>query len=331
MATDRRAFLLGRMAGIGGSDVGALIGVDENKTIWEVWRSKVLEPTDADVESESGDTWRGRYGEGVCAQEYERKYEVALLPPPEGGVVHPTEPWMRCNPDRLLLVEGKEVPVEIKCPRIPKFYEMKEKGLDKTYIAQLQHTMAVGEHRGWDEALFLIYCGEYNDLYAFRMVRNQDLVAHLHVAEARFWHEYVLPRVQPPAPLPEPALWPTAPGEATLRDDAAWRLAAEAYVHFYYEAKEAQRFLAEAEAPLLALLGKEERHVTGGGLSVKRFSTPSQRRFDTKRFLADYRLHRAGSRAAPDPDDTAYYYQTQPNDKVEITVRVPEPEALSHA
>jgi len=315
-----------RRKGVGGSDVGALLGLDPYRTIWDVWESKVLPPK---PQEDNADTLRGKLGEPVAAAEYARRYGVEVVPAPE-GMVHPELAIMRGNPDRLIVTPEGPIPLEIKCPRIAKFYEMKEGGLSEPYILQLQHYMAVG---GWERGVFAIWCGEYSDLYAFEMARDEDIVRYLVETERRFWEEYVIPRKQPPHPLPEPTLYPNVLGEAEWREDNAWREAAQAYTHFHYEAEEAVRFRQEAEERLLAEMGEESTHVTGAGVSVKRSSTSPQRRWNAKRFKAAYRLwlQEGMENEPPDPEDDDFYYQTQPRDRVDIKVLVPEEEALTHA
>lgn len=308
-----------RRAGVGGSDTGAIVGIDPYRTIWDAWESKVFPPK---PQIENGDILRGNLGEPIAAAEYARRYEVEVVDAPQ-GLVHPDYPFMRGNPDRLILTPDGPVPMEIKCPRIAEFYRMKAEGLSERYILQLQHYMAVG---GWDRGVFAIWCGEYSDLYAFQMARDDDLVRYLVETERRFWEDYVLPRKQPPAPLPEPTSYPSAKGEAVVRTDDAWREAAEAYVHFHYEAEEAARFVQEAEAKLLEVMGEEDTYVTGAGVTVRRYSTTSQRRFATKRFLAAYKLWvREGMEDdPPEPGDDDFFTQTQPSDKVDVKVLVPE-------
>ena len=46
----RRAFLEGRQHGVGGSDAAAIVGIDPNKFVWDVWDEKVL-----DVRPDLGD------------------------------------------------------------------------------------------------------------------------------------------------------------------------------------------------------------------------------------------------------------------------------------
>lgn len=314
-----------RRGGVGGSDVGAIVGVDPYRTVWDVWQSKVLAPK---PQEDNADTLRGKLGEPVAAKEYARRYEVTVTPAPE-SMVHPDYPFMRGTPDYLIETPDGPVPLEIKCPRVAAFYEMKAEGLKKPYILQLQHYLAIG---GWDRGVFAIWCGEYSDLYAFEMARDPDITRYLIETERRFWEEYVLPRKQPPAPLPEPTGYPRVPGDAELREDAEWRQAAEAYIHHYYEAKEAEQFRAEAEAKLLEAMG-DATHITGAGVAVKRYATTSQRRWNSKRFLAAYRLWLLEGRdheEPPDPDDEDFYAHTQPSDKTDVRVTVPE-EVLTDA
>jgi putative phage-type endonuclease len=310
-----------RRAGCGGSDIPAIMGLDPYRTIWDVWKSKVL-PPEPEPDRPGADILRGVYGEPIAAQEYAIRHKVIVREVDE-AIIHPRCTLLRGSLDRLIVyADGREEPLEIKCPRIAKFYKMKAEGLEPQYILQHQHYLHIGhEQHGWERGTFAIWCGEYSDLYGFPMRYDPAIGAHIEQTVVRFWEEYVLPKKQPPAPLPPPTKYPEAPGTAIRRDDEAFRAAADTYVHYWHATQEATRFLTEAEERLLAELAEDENNVVGAGLAILRYATTPQNRWQSKRFLADYALWQQGDRLGPpDPNDEAYYQLTKPTDKVKIKV-----------
>lgn len=92
------AWLAARMDGIGGSEVGALIGVNEYETTWSIWKKKV-QGDDKDLSGVAAVEWGHRL-EDVVAQKTAE--EIGLVSRFGGGLwAHRERPHLRVTPDRL--------------------------------------------------------------------------------------------------------------------------------------------------------------------------------------------------------------------------------------
>jgi putative phage-type endonuclease len=92
---DEGAWLAARQAGLGGSDVSAVLGLNPWKSAYEVWLDKTgqLPPTRSTYAME-----RGHRLESACAQWF--CDQSGLSARRTGTWVRLDEPWMRANPDR---------------------------------------------------------------------------------------------------------------------------------------------------------------------------------------------------------------------------------------
>lgn len=94
----RDAWLAARMEGIGGSEVGALIGVNEYETTWSIWKKKVQGDA-KDLSGVAAVEWGHRL-EDVVAQKTAE--EIGLVSRFGGGLwAHREKPHLRVTPDRL--------------------------------------------------------------------------------------------------------------------------------------------------------------------------------------------------------------------------------------
>jgi putative phage-type endonuclease len=94
----RPAWLAARLGGIGGSEVGALIGVNEHETTWSIWKKKTSDLPDEELTGAPIE-WGHRL-EDVVAQKTAE--EIGLVSRFAGGLWADRErPFIRVTPDRL--------------------------------------------------------------------------------------------------------------------------------------------------------------------------------------------------------------------------------------
>lgn len=108
----RAAFLAERRKGIGGSDCGAIVGLDPRRTRYGLWREKRGLPDNDDGKPAA--RRRGNYLEAAILRRYAEVVKPASMEP---GIAHAANEggWRRGNQDaRAVLVEGKRVAVECK-------------------------------------------------------------------------------------------------------------------------------------------------------------------------------------------------------------------------
>lgn len=97
-----------RQQGIGGSDVGAILGLDGYRSPLTVWAEKTGKVVDPDADSEAA-KW-GRLLEAPVREEAARQWQVTI-DAPKALLRHPDYPWMLVTPDgivnRSAIYEGK--------------------------------------------------------------------------------------------------------------------------------------------------------------------------------------------------------------------------------
>lgn len=339
---DRDEWKHERIGRIGSSDAATLFGLNEYSGPWDVWDRIVL--GDWKDELEGGDIRRGNKQEPIAVETFTERtgLEVRSLP----MVAHVDEPLLVTDIDGLIVppdiwpeqIQNSEVwsaimdcggpgALEVKVPRVSIFYRYKEEGLPRSHIVQHQHHMMV---TGLTWGFFAFYTPEYDDLVAFPVVRDDDFCDWLRRAELEWYETHVVGDERPTRIDGTPPRWPDPiPGEAEMRVDDEWMEWAELLAMRHYELLEVQEAYQQTEAKLLELFGEDDRHVAGGGVTVKRKESAQQRRTDWKAFRAA--VKRAQEKGdtdallALDPDADDFKYLTNSNERIEVTVRAPNP------
>lgn len=192
---DRETFLERRRAGIGGSDVAAILGLSKWKTPLDVYLDKR-------GEAEAGDeTEPMRWGtllEPVVREEYARRtgFDVEC---PDEMLVHPEHAFAIANVDGL--ADGGRRVLEVKTSRIADGWG--EDGTDEipeVYALQVQHYLWV---TGLPVADVAVLIGG-SDFRLYHVEADPELHELLRAAEFEFWQ-----RVQDGNP-PEPRTYDEA-------------------------------------------------------------------------------------------------------------------------
>jgi putative phage-type endonuclease len=227
--SDRTSFLARRKTGIGGSDVGAIVGVDPYRNALDVYLEKTGELPDTPATRVQE---RGRRLEPIIREMYfersGRRQKQARFRR------HPKHKWLLGHPDSLIRGTEHPEPEELDVFERPGVLECKsmnyailkkteDRGLSETYQLQGQHYCKLCGH-DW-VAFALLHPDSWRfaviNLEADAGVQKQmiDICEH-------FWHNHVVPR-QPPKPKdPE---WeielPAVEGIVVDRHDEPWRTA----------------------------------------------------------------------------------------------------------
>ncbi len=213
-------WLENRKSGIGGSDAGAIMGVNPYRGAYSVWADK-LGKTDPVDDNEA--LRQGRDFEDYVARRFAEK--TGLRVRREYGMLRNDQrPWMVANIDRRII--GERAGLECKTSRDIHMKRYKNGDFPLEYYCQCLHYLAV---TGWDR-WYLAVLVYGTDLLTFEIKRDdvEDDIGALIQAEDSFWHEYVLPERQP---LPDGlesttkalgAVWAdSAPDVAIDADEAA--------------------------------------------------------------------------------------------------------------
>jgi putative phage-type endonuclease len=103
-----------RLTGIGGSEIGAILGESRFSTPFDVWLSK----TQGWVQAETEDMRRGTFLEDGIARWYADRFGIAPERLQECGTIrHKTRPVALCTPDRIVVTPERDRLVSIKVPR----------------------------------------------------------------------------------------------------------------------------------------------------------------------------------------------------------------------
>lgn len=272
----REDWLEARRQVIGGSDAGAILGLNPYKTAFDVWRSKV-EPPEEDTAGEAAH-W-GNLLEPVIADEFRRQtgFRVHRL---EAILVHPKWQFMGANVDRLIRCDEGTGVLEVKTAGAFRAKEWESGNVPPEYYAQVQHYLMV---TGLPFAYVAVLIGGQRFVH-LKIERDEDLIESLIACEVNFWTAVELG--EPPALDGSRAAteylksrFPRARAEAVSLPSEAEALAAE-FLEADAEAKIAAKRADAASNQLKALLGEAER-ATVGGYEVG-WKNVTQERLDSK-------------------------------------------------
>jgi putative phage-type endonuclease len=202
----REDFLNARRAGIGGSDVGAILGLSKFSSPVDVWLSKTGRKP-VDYESTLPQRF-GMFGEAFVAQEYTAKTGLDVVRYNK-QLVHSEHSFILGNVDRLVIPAGKSIAHHMGQIRTDRGMEAKcvsayaggEWGDDESddvppfYLAQCAWYRILTGCTYWDLAALI---GNHRfEVYQF--ATDRDLEQMLVAVAVEFWNKHVLADV-PPAP-----------------------------------------------------------------------------------------------------------------------------------
>ena len=187
---NRQEWLLLRKTYLGGSDLGAVIGVNKYKTALDVYLEKTSEHS---PEIGNDATYWGNVLEDVVAQEYSKR--VNLPVEVETKLLrHPEHEFLAANIDRW--VDGKKYVLECKTAGFMMSKEWGEEGSDsipESYLVQSAWYAAICDVPKVDIAVLI--GGQDFRIYSY--VRNKEFEDKLIKIACNFWHNHVEKRIPP--------------------------------------------------------------------------------------------------------------------------------------
>lgn len=203
MRVDRAAWLAERQAGIGGSDVAAILGLSPWASAVDVYLSKVEPVEDRDLGEPA---YWGNVLEKVVADEYTLRTGRPAWSV-NATLRVPSMPWLLANIDRAVgekadVLDGRLVGADgiLECKTASAF-KSSDWGRDGDddevpvhYAAQCMHYLAV-TGLDWCDVACLIGGQRF---VTKRINRDEDTIAAMIAKVADFWHQHVLARVPPP-------------------------------------------------------------------------------------------------------------------------------------
>lgn len=301
---DRDVWLKARKAGIGGSDIAAILGMSRWKTARDVWLDKTDQVVDAEVVS-----WpmvRGTALEDPILAWFSDQTGIAHRK--VGMQQHKEKSWMLVNPDALTDDGGL---VEVKTTSFWLRDEWADGSADYA-VLQGQWGLAVtGRSHLW-----VIAAVSDDEPVWERHERDEDLIGVMVEAAERFWFEHVQADVEPPLMWQDreaiAKAFPTVEreepvvGDARLDELLVQRADLAAQIKLLEQAKK------QAEAEVIAAIGDADTLLIEGRIAATRKQQTS-RVLDRK--AVEARLEELG--------DSIDNYKT---DRVSRVLRVANPD-----
>lgn len=167
-----------RQCGIGGSDVGAIAGVNKYKTPFEVYIEKTEPITEVKEQSESA--YFGDIFEDIVAKEFEKRTGLKVRRDRK-HYKHKEYPFMVANIDRRVV--GENAILECKTANQYLLKEWEDEEIPASYLLQVQHYLAV---IGADRGYIAVLIGGQKFIWK-EVPRDEELIQMIIQLESDFW------------------------------------------------------------------------------------------------------------------------------------------------
>jgi putative phage-type endonuclease len=175
---EKLEWLKERQSGIGGSDVGAILGVNKYKTPFEVYLEKTEPITEVREQSESA-YWGDQFEE-VVAKEFEKRTGKKVRRDRK-HYKHKDYPYMVANIDRKIV--GENAILECKTANQFLANEWEEDEIPASYLLQVQHYLFV---TGAELGYIAVLIGGQKFIWK-EVTRDEELIQMIIEAEKNFW------------------------------------------------------------------------------------------------------------------------------------------------
>lgn len=277
-----------RKGGIGGSDAGAIMGLNPYKSAVEVYLEKIGQMEDK--EDNEAMYW-GRTLEEVVAREYARRTgnKVRRV---NRMLTHPEHSWMIANIDREILTDERGVGV-LECKTANQYMaDQWKEGVPEAYLLQLMHYLAVTNY-AWGSIAVLIGGRDFR-IYDFE--RDYELIEMMILKESEFWHEHVLKEVPPATTGIDTTvlakLYPKDNGELITLDDAELGSSIQTWLSSSAAIKAAEKKKKDAAAKIQAAMGEAAKAIYQKpgepAYGISWTQVKGRLRFNEKQFEVDY-------------------------------------------
>lgn len=261
-------WLESRKQGIGGSEIAAILGLDEYRTPLDVYldkKGREINYTDEQLD----DFDRGHWFEVPLLEWLHQQSGVPSFVHNTSLYVSNENPIIRCTPDGV----GNDITIEAKSTKL-----YAKEPLQKWFL-QLQYNMGItGHSKGiivWIDCTMKRYYEEYN--------RNDELIQLLQKEAQKFWDKHIVMDV-PPQPMNAKDVVNLYP---THLDGKSYDLSVEEYDIFnsFKDASAQKKIFEEQEEAYkekLKVLMKDAEYLTYSGLVLATYKGNEERRLDSK-------------------------------------------------
>jgi putative phage-type endonuclease len=272
-----------RLKGVGGSDAAAVCGMSRYSSPLDVWLMKTRKKA---AEPDNDKMYFGRLLEPIIREEFAKRtgFKVQECP---FMFAYKEFPFMISNIDGVVTEpNGNKAVLEIKTTNSVSAIKDLEDGLPVEYFFQVQHYLAV---TNLNKAFVAVLIGG-NDFKIQAVERDDEVIQTIIALESKFWSDYVLKEVQPPADFNSSdalnQLYPKSNSKTVnLSADADYLVAQ--YQEIKTAEDELKKAKTECENKLKAMLGENESGITEIGYKVL-WKSYSQSRLDSTKLKAEF-------------------------------------------
>lgn len=190
LGMERGEWLRLRKTGIGGSDAGAVCGMNPYMSAMSVYKRKISEDTGEEGEGDNETMRQGRDLEKYVARRF---CEATGAKVRRSNRMYRSReyPFMIADIDRL--VTGEDAGLECKTASAFRADDWKDGNIPPHYLIQCYHYMAVTGRRNWYIAVAILG----RDFKYAKVEWNDTIIRRLVRIEEAFWENHVVPRVMP--------------------------------------------------------------------------------------------------------------------------------------
>ena len=182
-------WLRSRQQGIGGSDAGAILGVNRWRTPFQVYMDKTQEINEPSEQSEAA--YWGTELEDLVAREFSKRTGKKVRR--RNAILQSVEyPFMTANLDREIV--GEKSLLECKTVNAFGAKEWDSEEVPASYLVQVMHYLAV---TGYEKAFIAVLIGGQKFIYK-EVDRDEELIEMIVNAEKDFWENSIVKKVPPP-------------------------------------------------------------------------------------------------------------------------------------
>ena len=275
---------------IGGSDIGAILGLSPFKSPLAVW----MEKTGKEVKAVDSLPLRfGSFVEEFVANEYAKATGFALRHD-ESIYIHPDHPYMSAHIDRFVHEEGLHMPATkiLECKTANPFSRAQwgEVGSDQvpmSYLCQCVWYMAI---TGIEKTDLAVLFGN-TDFRIYTILRDPELENLVLEKAHHFWHEHVLKNQPPPAQTPEDCqlLFQRGDSSKTLEANAETLALLERLQTLHYQGNACEEEITTLKTQIMAQMQDAEVLAHQGQVLATWKAPKASYRLDAKRLEAEER------------------------------------------
>jgi putative phage-type endonuclease len=275
---------------IGGSDIGAILGLSPFKSPLAVW----MEKTGKEVKTVDSLPLRfGSFVEEFVANEYAKATGFALRHD-ESIYIHPDYSYMSAHIDRFVHTDGLDQAATkiLECKTANPFSRAQwgEPGSDQIplhYLTQVTWYLAI---TGIERADIAVLIGN-TDFRIYTILRDPELENLVLEKAHHFWHEHVLKDIPPPAQTPEDCqlLFQRSDPSKTLEANAETLALLERLQTLHYQGNACDEEITALKTQIMAQMQDAEVLAHQGQVLATWKAPKASYRLDAKRLETEER------------------------------------------